>query len=102
MVIAGPGILHGALGSALITASLTRHFAGIGVIAAGRGSGDSALNWPPLAVSVVAAAIALVAVTYSVKSTHVAQDSANSGKRLDCCIAAINDDCLCSEIARYV
>jgi hypothetical protein len=77
MVIAEPGIFHGAL----VTASRTRHFAGIGLITVGHGSGDSALNLPSLAVSIVAAAIALAAVVYSVKSTHAAQDSAASGKR---------------------
>ena len=39
------------------------------------------LDWPSLAVSIVAAAIALFAVIYSAKSTHAAQDSAGSGKR---------------------
>jgi hypothetical protein len=39
------------------------------------------INWPSLAVSIVLAAIALVAVVYSVKSTHAAQKSAGSGKR---------------------
>jgi hypothetical protein len=43
--------------------------------------GDSLLNWPSLTVSIVAAAIALLAVVYAVKSTHAAQNSAKSGKR---------------------
>jgi hypothetical protein len=72
---------HGTFRGALVTVSRTRHFIGIGLIAAGHGSGDSALNLPSLAVSMVAAAIALAAVIYSVKSTHAAQDSAGSGKR---------------------
>src|SRR6266568_8747580 len=81
MVIVGPVVLHGVIGSALITASRTGHFVGVGLITAGHSGGDASLNWPSLAVSIVAAAIALAAVIYSVKSTHAAQDSAGSGKR---------------------
>ena len=81
MVIVGPAVHHGVIGSALITASRTEHFVGVGLITAGPSGGDASLNWPSLAVSIVAAAIALVAVIYSVKSTHAAQESAGSGKR---------------------
>ncbi len=54
---------------------------GAGLIAAGKGGGGSSLDWPSLAVSIVAAAIAMFAVIYSVKYTHAAQDSAASGDR---------------------
>ena len=81
MVIVGPVVLHGVISSALTPASRTGHFVGVGLITAGHGGGDALLNWPSLAVSIVAAAIALAAVIYSVKSTHAAQDSAGSGKR---------------------
>lgn len=54
---------------------------GAGLIAAGQGGGNNPLDWPSLAVSIVAVAIALIAVIYSAKSTHAAQDSAASGKR---------------------
>jgi hypothetical protein len=81
MVIVGPVALHGVIGSALITASRTGHFGGVELITAEHSGGDASLNWPSLAVSIVAAAIALAAVIYSVKSTHAAQDSAGSGKR---------------------
>jgi hypothetical protein len=81
MIIIGPLVLHGTVGLTLVTASRTRHFVGPGLITAGHTGGDASLNWPSLAVSIVAAAIALSAVIYSVKSTHAAQDSAGSGKR---------------------
>jgi hypothetical protein len=50
-------------------------------MASGHRGGGSSLNWPSLAVSIAAVAIALIAAVYSVKSTHAAQDSAESGKR---------------------
>ena len=81
MVIVGPVVLHGVIGSTLITASRAGHFVGVGLITAGHGAGGTSLDWPSLAVSIVAAAIALFAVIYSAKSTHAAQDSAGSGKR---------------------
>ena len=81
MVITESGLLHGVVWSVLITASRTRHSVGVLLITAGHHGGDSSLSWPSLAVSIAAAAIALVAVIYSVKSTHAAQASAGSGKR---------------------
>ncbi len=81
MVIAEAGVLHGVIGSILITASGAGHFVGIGLITAGHRGDDSTLNWTLLAVSIAAAAIALVAMIYSVKSTHAAQKAARSGER---------------------
>lgn len=77
MLIAEPGVLHGVIRSALITASRT----GPMPMAAGQRGGDSSFNWPSLAISIVAAAIALVAVIYSVKYTHAAQAATASGER---------------------
>ena len=81
MVIVGPVGLHGVIGATVVTASRTGHFVGVRLITAGHSGGDASLTWPSLAVSIAAAAIALFAVIYSVKSTHAAQDSAGSGKR---------------------
>jgi hypothetical protein len=53
---------------------------GAGLIALKSGGGSN-FDWPPLAVSIGAVVIALLAFIYAVKSTHAAQDSAKSGKR---------------------
>lgn len=55
--------------------------AGTRLITAAHRDGGGSLNWPSLVVSIVAAGIALVAVIYSVKYTHAAQDATRAGKR---------------------